>query len=142
MHLLDVDVLLALAWPNHVHHAVAHAWFARARRDGWATCPVTESAFIQVSSSHRVTPDARTPAEAALLLHRMCQVGGHVFVADPVSLAERHEQVAALAHGSMHVSAAHLVLLAEEAATDVVTFDPDTAEMAARVDVPCVLLTL
>ena len=25
--LLDVDVLVALAWPNHVHHDPARAWF-------------------------------------------------------------------------------------------------------------------
>jgi predicted nucleic acid-binding protein len=26
--LLDVNVLLALAWPNHVHHAASRTWFA------------------------------------------------------------------------------------------------------------------
>ena len=31
--LLDVNVLIALAWPNHVHHAAARAWFED-RRDG------------------------------------------------------------------------------------------------------------
>ena len=31
--LLDTNVLLALAWPNHQHHAQAHAWFAA---HGWA----------------------------------------------------------------------------------------------------------
>ena len=35
--LLDVNVLLALAWPNHQHHAVAHRWFRRESRRGWAT---------------------------------------------------------------------------------------------------------
>ena len=32
--LLDVNVLVALAWPNHVHHTQAHRWFsARMPRD-------------------------------------------------------------------------------------------------------------
>ena len=26
VYLLDVNVLIALAWPNHVHHAAAHTW--------------------------------------------------------------------------------------------------------------------
>jgi predicted nucleic acid-binding protein len=25
--LLDVNVLVAFAWPNHVHHAAAQHWF-------------------------------------------------------------------------------------------------------------------
>ena len=36
--LLDVNVLIALVWPNHVHHEAARAWFTRRRKDGWATC--------------------------------------------------------------------------------------------------------
>ncbi|MDB6039699.1 MAG: hypothetical protein JWM99_3540 [Verrucomicrobiales bacterium] len=36
--LLDTNVLLALAWPNHQHHAVAHRWFAKHTEQGWATC--------------------------------------------------------------------------------------------------------
>ncbi len=27
--LLDVNVIVALAWPNHVHHESAHRWFSR-----------------------------------------------------------------------------------------------------------------
>ncbi|NBP25094.1 MAG: hypothetical protein EBU81_11205 [Proteobacteria bacterium] len=26
---IDINVLLALAWPNHQHHALAHRWLAR-----------------------------------------------------------------------------------------------------------------
>ena len=37
--LLDVNVLIALAWPNHVHHVAARAWFEEHREEGWATCP-------------------------------------------------------------------------------------------------------
>jgi hypothetical protein len=29
--LLDVNVLLALAWPTHVYHLAAHRWFAENR---------------------------------------------------------------------------------------------------------------
>jgi toxin-antitoxin system PIN domain toxin len=140
--LLDVNVLLALAWPNHVHHAAAHSWFDGAGSAGWLTCSVTESGFIRVSSNQRVTPDARSPAEAALLLHRMCRLPGHEFLVDPVSLASHHEQVARLAHGSAHITDAHLILLAHEATCGFVTFDRRAAEMAAGIKVPCVLLSL
>jgi predicted nucleic acid-binding protein len=37
--LLDVNVLVALFQPDHVHHELAHDWFAENRQTGWATCP-------------------------------------------------------------------------------------------------------
>ncbi|MFM8349730.1 MAG: TA system VapC family ribonuclease toxin [Actinomycetales bacterium] len=141
-HLLDLNVLLALAWPNHVHHAAAHEWFAGASTAGWLTCSVTESGFIRVSSNHRVTPDARSPGEAALLLHQMCSLPGHEFLVDSVSLAARHEHLAHLAHGSAHITDAHLILLAGEANCGFVTFDRYAAAMASKIEVPCTLLTM
>lgn len=27
--LFDVNLLIALAWPNHVHHRAGHAWLER-----------------------------------------------------------------------------------------------------------------
>src|SRR5258708_16446697 len=47
--LLDVNVLLALAWPTHVHHQAAHRWFALSRDAGWATCPLTQLGFVRLS---------------------------------------------------------------------------------------------
>lgn len=34
--LLDVNVFVALFDPNHVHHDVAHDWFADHHRRGWS----------------------------------------------------------------------------------------------------------
>jgi toxin-antitoxin system PIN domain toxin len=47
---LDVDVLIALAWPNHAQHAAVHAWFAQHRSVGWGTCMVTRLGFVRISS--------------------------------------------------------------------------------------------
>ena len=139
---LDVTVLLALAWPNHVHHDAARTWFASSHADGWLTCGVTESGFIRVSSNVRVTPDARTPAEAALLLHRLCSLAGHEFVADTVSLADSFELLGEMAHSSSDVTDAHLILIARNARANFVTFDRRAAEIAAAHGVTQVLLTL
>ena len=51
--LLDVNVLVALFDPAHVHHEVAHDWFAnhRGRGRGWATCPLTENGFVRAVAS-------------------------------------------------------------------------------------------
>ncbi len=44
--LLDVNSLVAMAWPNHVHHRAVRAWFKEYESRGWATCPLTESGFV------------------------------------------------------------------------------------------------
>ena len=46
--LLDVNVLVALFDPDHVHHDLAHDWFADQRVRGWATSAVTENGLIRV----------------------------------------------------------------------------------------------
>jgi predicted nucleic acid-binding protein len=46
--LLDVNLLVALFDPDHVHHEFAHDWFADHERDGWATCALTENGFVRV----------------------------------------------------------------------------------------------
>ena len=60
--LLDVNLLIALVDPDHVHHQLAHDWFEDNRRSGWATCPATEGGFLRVlgnpaygSAMHRVS---------------------------------------------------------------------------------------
>jgi uncharacterized protein len=78
-------VLIALAWPNHIHHERAQAWFSAIHTRGWATCPVTESGFVRVSSNSRAIPDARGPAEAISLLRRIRSLPGHEFWIDEVS---------------------------------------------------------
>ncbi len=138
--LLDINVLLALAWPNHVHHGPARSWFATSHAAGWMTCGVTESGFIRVSSNVRVTPDARTPAEAAMLLHRMCAIDGHGFVADSVSLADAHASLGEFVQSSAAVTDAHLILLARSAGATFVTFDRKAAQMAELVGAPVTLL--
>ena len=46
--LLDVNVLVALFNPDHIHHDTAHDWFAENHTDGWATCPITEQGVVRI----------------------------------------------------------------------------------------------
>lgn len=57
----DVNVLIALAWPQYPHHQRAHRWFGAHHAQGWVTTPVTESGFVRASSnrSPRWLPYAR-----------------------------------------------------------------------------------
>jgi len=140
-YLLDVNVLLALAWPMHVHHGPAQAWFANHHRSGWATCGVTESGFIRVSSNRRATPEARSPGEAAHLLQRICQLDGHVFLDAAVQLSTQAEKITAHVHGSSQVTDAYLILLARASRTSVVTFDRGVAQLAPLLGAETTLLS-
>ena len=52
IHLLDVNVLIALGDSNHPHRAAALQFFEKcATLEGWATCPLTENAFIRIFGS-------------------------------------------------------------------------------------------
>lgn len=46
--LLDVNVLVALFDPMHVHHEVAHQWFAKRGKRRWATCALTVNGAFRV----------------------------------------------------------------------------------------------
>jgi toxin-antitoxin system PIN domain toxin len=82
--LLDVNMLIALAWPSHVHHTLAHAWFSRHSADGWASCPLTQCGFIRISSNRKIIPEAVAPRHAVALLRRITKLPGHVFWPDDI----------------------------------------------------------
>jgi toxin-antitoxin system PIN domain toxin len=54
VYLLDVNVLIALAWDDHEHHARAHAWFGSLSNESFATCNVTQIGFVRLSINPRV----------------------------------------------------------------------------------------
>ena len=40
--------MAALFDPDHIHHEIAHYWFADHREAGWATCSITENGLVRV----------------------------------------------------------------------------------------------
>jgi len=118
-----VNVLVALAWPNHVHHSRAISWFSDNHGDGWATCPVTETGFVRVSSNSRVIPEARTPGQAIALLREIRRQRGHVFWSDDVSPATPDAAAFERVVGYRQVTDAHLLTLAMRKGGRLATFD-------------------
>lgn len=121
--LLDVNVLLALAWPNHQFHAAATRRF-EASADRWATCALTQLGFIRLSSNRAVIPHATTPAEAAALLAAMVRDPLHVYLASLPSPVER-DLLAGFGTilGPGQVTDAYLLALARRRHATFVTFD-------------------
>lgn len=85
--LLDVNVLVALLDPGHIFHDVAHDWFG-SRETSWATCPVTENGTIRVISHPRYPNSTGSASAAAELVSGLCELPGHVFWPDSVSLLD------------------------------------------------------
>lgn len=132
MALLDVNTLVALAWDSHVHHHAARAWFAAKSADGWATCPVTESGFVRVSSNPKVLPSFIAVEAARGVLSVLRDVGGHRFLANDVSLTD--VDVPPIA-GHRQVTDAQLLTLARRHGTRLVTFDAGIVALAEGRDV-------
>jgi predicted nucleic acid-binding protein len=52
IRLLDINVLLAMAWPQHIHHASVKRWLFSQTVPGKlsiATCPITQLGFLRIS---------------------------------------------------------------------------------------------
>jgi toxin-antitoxin system PIN domain toxin len=77
--LLDVNVLLALAWPSHAHHDAADEWFLHNRRKGWATCLLTQLAFLRLSTQPAVVKTAITIQDAHAVLAANLEDEHHEF---------------------------------------------------------------
>ena len=85
--LLDVNVLIALFDPDHVHHARAWQWFkAWSMQHGWASCPITQNGAVRVMSQ----PGYPNPLQVASVLERLGRAtaaDSHEFWPDEVSAA-------------------------------------------------------
>jgi hypothetical protein len=136
--LLDVNALVALAWDSHVHHAAMRAWFTANRSAGWATCPITESGFVRVSSNPIVLPSAISVDAARGVLSTLRAHPDHRFLTDDVSLGD--SDVPSIA-GYRQVTDAHLLTLARRRGVRLVTFDSSILAMGDGNDVE-VLTTL
>jgi uncharacterized protein len=122
--LLDVNVLIALLWPAHEHFEAAHEWFAsRAGRARWATCPLTQLAFVRIVSNPAFSRDALGPADALRLLESNLAHPGHEFWADDIGLLEAVGPLAPRLQGHRQLSDAYLLGLALERRGTLASFD-------------------
>ncbi|MGH2448058.1 MAG: TA system VapC family ribonuclease toxin, partial [Chloroflexota bacterium] len=96
--LLDVNLLLALSDPMHVHHDAAHRWFEEFGAKTWATCPLTENGFVRIAS-HPSYPNRPGGVGAVLtILRQLCVGPGHQFWAEDVSIRDLIEPNTVVTH--------------------------------------------
>jgi uncharacterized protein len=110
--LLDVNVLIAAIWPTHESHSTVQRWLRRHVRDGWATCPLTQAAFVRIVSNPAFSPNALTPRDALALLEANLRHAAHHFWEDEISFLAAAEPLAERLVGHQQVSDAYLLGLA------------------------------
>jgi toxin-antitoxin system PIN domain toxin len=121
--LLDGNLLIALLWPTHQHHGAAHEWFAARPKRRWATCPLTELAFIRIVSNPAFSPDAVRPADAAALLASNVRHPRHEFWPDDLPVPPTVLAGGQSLRGHRQVMDAYLLALAVKRHGVLATFD-------------------
>jgi toxin-antitoxin system PIN domain toxin len=128
----DVNVLLALAWPNHPFHQRAVARLERHQRGRWATCLLTQAAFVRLSSNPAVIPGARPPAEAGQMLSSLVHDADHVFLEAASKRFTLLQELLARCHGHNQVNDAFLIWVASSRGATVLTFDAPLRHLAPK----------
>jgi hypothetical protein len=135
--LFDVNLLVALFDPDHIHHEPAHDWFADNRARGWATCPITENGFVRVLANPAYGAAVVRAAELVARLRTFCASGYHQFWPDDISLRDESLFDAAFVGGHRQLTDLYLLGLAHKRGGRLATFDrtiPVKAVPGASVD--------
>lgn len=130
--LLDVNALIALTWPTHVHHVITRRWFDDNAARGWATCPVTQLGFVRISSNPKIIRDAVAPREAVSQLARLVELPGHQFWPDDVCVAPAGSFASLAFIGHRQTTDAYLLALAQRHEGRLATLDKGVAELISE----------
>ena len=122
INLLDINMLIALTWASHLHYEKAHTWFAEHARTGWATCPITQSGFVRVSSNPNIIREAPSVKQAFSALKGLTAHPQHHFLEDSLSFADA-SFTQLLIVGHRQVTDAYLLALAAHHGAVLVTLD-------------------
>ena len=130
--LLDVNVLIALIDPQHVHHEPSHRWFQAHGGDGWATCPLTQNALLRILGNPRYPNSPGGPAVVMSFLQELLAHPAHVFWPDALSWQATgvFEAEALLHHGQ--ITDTYLLGLAVHHQGRLVSFDRRLSLRAVR----------
>ena len=123
VHLLDVNVLIALVDPAHVQHDAAHAWFSRVGYKGFATCPITENGLVRIVGHPRYPNSPGPPSVVMQSLAAIRNLPGHTFWPDDISIADPDFFVTGLLSSHSRVTDAYLLALARSRKGRLATLD-------------------
>ena len=129
--LFDVNFLLALLQPDHVHFRMAHDWWDENRTRGWASCPLTQNGFVRIVSQpsyFRPIPLRQAVEEFA---ERAAETD-HVFWPDSISLVDAALIDPGYVLGPNQITDVYLLALAVKNGGRLATFDRGVPLRAVR----------
>jgi uncharacterized protein len=121
--LLDANVLIALTQSGHIHHAEAHTWFNTHPKRRWATCALTQLAFVRLTSNPKVVGSDISPAQAVEALAGMTSNAAHEYWADGPEPPRMATLQSAALVGHRQVTDAYLLGLAAHRQQRLATLD-------------------
>lgn len=121
--LLDVNVLIALIDPAHVHHDRAHDWFTGTGSADWLSCPTTQNGVIRIVSHPRYANAQPSPGPVIESLRSLARTGSHRFVPDDLSLLDDTAVRTGRLLSSAQVTDTYLLARAAALGAVVATFD-------------------
>ena len=111
-YLLDVNVLIALSWPEHAHHAAVRRWFTKNSAKGWATCPLVQAGFVRIVANPAFSSRSVSVREAMEGLRVSLEDRAHRFWPDSISLPQAAHLLKQPITGHQQITDAYLVALA------------------------------
>jgi uncharacterized protein len=130
-YLLDANALIALAWPAHEQHETMVAWFRQHARQGWATCALTQSAFIRIISQPAFSGHAVAVTEVAEVLLRNTGHPKHQFLPLDFGFAQVLGACTGGLMGHRQITDAYLLTLAVQCQHRLLTFDKSLSQLLA-----------
>lgn len=123
IYLLDVNILIALVDPSHIHTPTARAWFEREGGHGWATCPITENGLLRIVCHPSYPNSLESPARVIESLAAMKSLPGHHFWMDSISLTDGILVEPSRLLTSAQITDSYLLALAVRHGGQLATFD-------------------
>jgi uncharacterized protein len=126
-HLLDINVLVAIFDPGHVHHRLAARWFGSSGLK-WGLCAFSEAGFLRVSTN----PAAgnRTLEQSANVLKSFANDPGYSYWPMNAGWSTLAAPFQGRIFGHQQITDAYLLGLAVRENGVLVTLDKATQQMA------------
>ena len=120
--LLDVNFLLALFQPDHVHNEPAQRWWTAHRAGGWASCPLTQNGFVRIVSQSRYPKPMALTLAIELFAEQTIDTD-HEFWPDDISVIDPQRFNRAGILGPKQLTDVYLLALAVKNGGRLATFD-------------------
>lgn len=127
--LLDVNVLLSLAFSNHPMHHTASAWFHKPKPRPWASCALTQGGFLRTAG--KLLGGSHTAISNALAgFEQTCLATDHEYWSVEENLMDLTERERSRLIGKGQITDMQLLMLAHNKKGLLVTMDKGIKELA------------